>query len=68
MLMSEKELKKLSLEDLSTAFETLKAHVKRLELQERIRERPVESAGLMLIGGFILGILIGASMARRTRD
>ena len=61
------EKPKVTLEELQKTISDVKelAEKSRVELEELIRKKPMESAGFIFIAGIVLGILLGASTARR---
>ena len=63
--MSEKI--KLTVEDLQKRVQSIeeKARMYRTQLEETIKSKPLQSAGLIFVGGFVLGILLGVAVSRR---
>lgn len=60
------EEKKAREEEIEKRLEDLKKLVSkyRSELEEIMKRRPMESAGIIFIAGLVIGILIGASSRR----
>ncbi|TRO59714.1 hypothetical protein [[Eubacterium] cellulosolvens] len=58
---------KVTIEDLHKTINEVKDYTEktRKELQERIKKKPLESAGAIFIAGVVVGLLIGTSMSRR---
>ncbi|MBS7626434.1 hypothetical protein KEJ51_05275, partial [Candidatus Bathyarchaeota archaeon] len=61
--MSEKV--KLSPEELQKRIKEVRdlAEKSKLEIEEMLRKRPLESAGVVFIAGIVIGILIGVSLS-----
>lgn len=61
------EKTKVTIEDLHKRIGEVKDYTEktRQELQERIKKKPIESAGVIFIAGVIIGLLIGTSISRR---
>ncbi|MGQ9543352.1 MAG: hypothetical protein ACUVTM_04600 [Candidatus Bathyarchaeia archaeon] len=59
---------KLSAEELQKRIKEVRdlAEKSKLEIEEMLRKRPLESAGVVFIAGIVIGILIGASLSRRS--
>lgn len=59
---------KPTIEDLQRRLEGMEKITDKYKmvLEERIRSKPLESAGLIFVGGIILGVLIGAAVSRRS--
>ena len=59
---------KPKVEDLQKKIEDVSKLAKeyKSELEERMKSRPLQSAGIILIAGLILGVLIGTSVSRRS--
>ena len=56
------------LEDLQKKIEEMQQVTEKYKasLEEKIRSKPLESAGLIFAGGAILGILIGIFISKRS--
>ncbi len=61
------EKTKVTIEDLHKRIGEVKDYTEktRQELQETIKKKPIESAGVIFIAGVIIGLLIGTSISRR---
>jgi|YelNatPaOPRAMG01_1025707.scaffolds.fasta_scaffold415088_2 F0F1-type ATP synthase assembly protein I len=59
---------KLSPEELQKRIKEVRdlAEKSKLEIEEMLRKRPLESAGVVFIAGIVIGILIGVSLSRRS--
>jgi F0F1-type ATP synthase assembly protein I len=59
---------KPTIEDLQRRLEDMEKMSEKYKtmLEERIRSKPLESAGMIFIGGIVLGVLIGAAVSRRS--
>ena len=64
-VMSEKP--KITTEELQKRLSDLTELVEssRVELEGMIRRKPLESAGVAFLAGIVVGVLVGASIARR---
>jgi len=64
-VMSEKP--KITTEELQKRLSDLTELVEssRVELEGMIRRKPLESAGVVFLAGIVVGVLVGASIARR---
>ena len=64
-VMSEKI--KPTIEDLQKRIQSMEqtARMYRAQLEETIRSKPLQSVGLIFVGGFVLGILLGVAVSRR---
>ncbi len=62
------EKPKVTIEELQQRIGDIKDYAEktRLEIEEMVRKRPLESAGVVFIAGIVIGILIGTSIARRS--
>ena len=61
------ERAKMTVEELQKRLGDLKefTETSRVELEAMIKRRPLESAGVVFLAGIVVGVLIGASIARR---
>jgi len=62
------ERAKMTVEELQKRLGDLKefTETSRVELEAMIKRRPLESAGVVFLAGIVVGVLIGASIARRS--
>jgi len=62
------EKPKVTIKELQQRIGDIKDYAEktRLEIEEMVRKRPLESAGVVFIAGIVIGILIGTSIARRS--
>ncbi len=62
------ERTKMTVEEIQKRLGDLKefAETSRVELEAMIKRRPLESAGVVFLAGIVVGVLIGASIARRS--
>jgi len=58
----------MTVEELQKRLGDLKefTETSRVELEAMIKRRPLESAGVVFLAGIVVGVLIGASIARRS--
>ena len=59
---------KPSIEELHRRIEDMEkvAESYKMKLEEGIRSKPLESAGIIFVGGVVLGILVGVAVSRRS--
>ena len=59
---------KPTIEDLQKRMQSIeeKAQVYKTQLEETIKSKPLQSAGIVFVGGIILGILVGLAVSRRS--
>ena len=62
------ERAKMTVEELQKRLGDLKefTETSRVELEAMIKRRPLESAGVVFLAGIVVGVLIGASISRRS--
>jgi len=62
------ERAKMTVEELQKRLGDLKefTETSRVELEAMIKRKPLESAGVVFLAGIVVGVLIGASIARRS--
>jgi len=58
----------MTVEELQKRLGDLKefTETSRVELEAMIKRRPLESAGVVFLAGIVVGVLIGASISRRS--
>ena len=59
---------KPTMEDLQKRMQNIEetAQMYKTQLEETIKSKPLQSAGIIFVGGIILGILVGIAVSRRS--